>query len=338
MPLWLDKKYVSLSAPYLERFVWKHPTLANFRCPLCGDSQRNKTKTRGYCYPYKDKYFFKCQNCSVALPFGALLKKLSPALYNEYLLERLREQHPPEAPAPAQAPPQRRVPCPDGVFPLGACMDSQKPLYAVYEYAYNRKIPVPKLDRLFATRDAFSVFAPLVGSEKAAKVQDNVSYLVMPLTLPDGTWYGAQLRAIDSKMFTTFRWSHEPLKMFGLGQWDSGTRTYVLESPIDSLFVPNALAALGSDLLSALHVVEDAYLVEDRVLVWDNEPRNADVRRHLRGAINVGEKVVIWPRDWPKDVNDMVRVGLSVETVLNTIETRTFSGLRAELEFSQWSQ
>ena len=48
--LWIDIKYANLLSAQLELFKVKksNPYLANFRCPICGDSTKNKSKTRGY--------------------------------------------------------------------------------------------------------------------------------------------------------------------------------------------------------------------------------------------------------------------------------------------------
>ena len=44
MSLYIDKKYINMLSPRLERFAWKKQDLANCRCPLCGDSKKNKAK------------------------------------------------------------------------------------------------------------------------------------------------------------------------------------------------------------------------------------------------------------------------------------------------------
>ena len=52
----VDSKYVSLVSSRLEKFKRVKPDLYNFRCPICGDSSKNKTKTRGYSVCGKDEY------------------------------------------------------------------------------------------------------------------------------------------------------------------------------------------------------------------------------------------------------------------------------------------
>jgi hypothetical protein len=343
MSLWRDEKFLRLLAPTLQRFTQKSAHTFNFRCPLCGDSQTNKAKARGYIFPVGDVLLYKCHNCSVSLPFSALLRGQSRHLYDEYIFERLKEdgerpKAPPEAaPKPPESPPVHFLAQDSPVYPLSILNHAYPSLHVVLVFARDtRKLPDSAFDRLFATDKAKTWLTTLVGEEKASKVSDDLPYLVQPLRLPDGVWYGAQLRLVNRKEFLTFRWSHEPLKVFGLDAWTPRKLTYITEGPIDALFVPNALSTCGSDLLSGIRHLEDAEIMKPsnrRVYVWDNEPRNKEIVRHLRTAIKLNENVVIWPRRFPKDINDMVRADIDVDDVL---PKRTFFGLNAELEMAAW--
>jgi hypothetical protein len=347
MSLWRDEKFLRLLAPALPRFTQKTAHTFNFRCPLCGDSQTNKHKARGYVFPKADMLLYKCHNCSVSMPFSTFLKSQSRHLYDEYILERLKEQgrqQPNEfarsdrerLPEPITLPPVRHL-APALAYPLSSLTHAHPRLHLVYAFAKDvRKLPISAFDRLYATNDANRWLLPLVGDEKAKRVSDDIPYLVQPFRMPDGEWYGAQLRMVDRKEFTTFRWAHEPLKVFGLEAWSPDKLTLIVEGPIDSLFLPNALSPCGSDLLSGMRCLEDADILKPshpRVYIWDNEPRNKEIVKHIRMAIKLKENVVVWPRQFPKDINDMVRAGLDV---LNTIHNRTFYGLQAELAVSEW--
>lgn len=340
MSLWLEEKYLRLVSPQLDRYVQKHPHVFNFRCPLCGDSERVKTKARGFCFPKGQILIFKCHNCSVSLPFAALLRRLSPRLYDEYLLETLKEKGTSHAP---ENPPAETLRLPEvaiGRTPsmLLRRLDRVPPTDAVRAYVEGRKVPVSALPRLWGTTHCQSWLTPLVGEDKSAKVVDDKEYLVFPFTMPNGDWYGCQVRALDEKIYVTFRWEHDPLKVFGLDCWDPKQTTYVVEGPMDSLFVPNAIAACGSDLLGIPRILTDLGFMGPRdpvVYVWDNEARNSEVTRHMRHAVRLHEQVVIWPKGYPKDINDMVKAGLDP---VATIKSRTFRGLSAELEYTMWSK
>ena len=56
MSLYIDHKYTNLISSRLSRFARKSRELYNFRCPLCGDSQKNQYKARGYLYNKKNNY------------------------------------------------------------------------------------------------------------------------------------------------------------------------------------------------------------------------------------------------------------------------------------------
>lgn len=345
--LWIDEKYLRLVSPQLERFSQKHPHLWSFRCPLCGDSEQIKTKTRGYCFPNpkRDALQFKCHNCSVSLPLSALLKRLSSRLYDEYMLEQLQDKpRPVDHDVEAFRRVSRRTtvaPEPETVS-LVVClsdvaqMDAECAERRVLDYILNRQIPITALERLWCTMSARTWLASMVG-EKAEKVRDGLPYLVIPLTLPTGEWYGCQMRDIGRKEYITYIWAEKPLKVFGLSHWTPTEITYIVEGPLDAVFIPNAIAACGSDLMGVIHILEERGILPHdtpRVYVWDCEPRNAAVVKHMQTAVRLGESLVIWPKGFPvKDINDAVKAGIDIMRVMTK---HTFQGLRAELAFTAW--
>ena len=86
---YVDVKFIGLISSRLEQFKKKTNTLYNFRCPVCGDSERNRYKARGYLYPSKDRsgFIYKCHNCGDARSLGNLIKFVDNTLYQKYLLE-----------------------------------------------------------------------------------------------------------------------------------------------------------------------------------------------------------------------------------------------------------
>ncbi len=349
MSLWRDEKYLRLLGPTLDQFHDKGRHTFNFRCPLCGDSAKHKTKTRGYCFAKGDILMYKCHNCGVAIPFVAFLRSQNVDLYGQYMLEDVEEKRqkpafPPASPKPTPQPTQTAPEAPAPSVPAAGMGLERLPasgqLQAVTDFARARKLPDPAIARLYGTVSAHTWLTALVGEEKAKKAIDGVPYLVQPLCLPDGTWYGAQLRTIETKEYYTFRWSNEPLKVFGLEAWTPTKTTYVTEGPIDALFVPNAISTCGSDLVSGIQILEDQGYIKHsarRVYVWDNEPRNKEITKHIRNAIKLRESVVIWPLgEREKDINDMVKAGKSDIAAL--LARRTFTGISAELEFAAWTK
>ena len=90
MTVYIDRKFVDYVSGSLDKFSWKKDNLANCRCPLCGDSQKNKNKCRGFFYEREGSYYYKCHNCGVSLSLYSFLEQHAPALKTEYQLERYR--------------------------------------------------------------------------------------------------------------------------------------------------------------------------------------------------------------------------------------------------------
>ena len=89
--IFVDHKYIGLVSARLEKFAKRKENLYTFRCPYCGDSKRNKNRTRGYFYQRKSDYNFKCHNCGVSKSFTYFLKDIDQSLYDQYILERYKE-------------------------------------------------------------------------------------------------------------------------------------------------------------------------------------------------------------------------------------------------------
>ena len=80
MSVVVDRKYLLLISPKLKLFSQRKTDLYNFRCPICGDSQKDKNKCRGYVFKRKDDYFFRCHNCGASHNFYNFLERVHPCL------------------------------------------------------------------------------------------------------------------------------------------------------------------------------------------------------------------------------------------------------------------
>jgi hypothetical protein len=110
---------------------------------------------------------------------------------------------------------------------------------------------------------------------------------------------------------------------------------YVVEGPIDSLFIDNAVATADSHLEGASHVLEKNNIT----LIFDNEPRNKEICNQIDKAIDNHFNVVIWPPFVDsKDINDMILDGFSPDEIQDIISKNTFVNLRAKAEFVNWKK
>ena len=148
---------------------------------------------------------------------------------------------------------------------------------------------------------------------------------------------GVSGRALnDNKLrYLTLKYDEEQPLIYRLRTVDYNKRVYVTEGPIDSLFLPNAIAVAGSDFSKLNTIVP----VEQAVVVFDNEPRNPEIVKHLSHIIEDGFTVCIWPKSIrQKDINDMILNGLSSNIIEDTINKNKFSGLKAKMALRDWSR
>ena len=89
---YIDKNYLPRISNRLDKFkqVSNNPYKANFRCPYCGDSQKDPNKRRGWIIEIKDFIMYKCFNCDHSTSFGRFLKDHEPDLFQEYKVEKFK--------------------------------------------------------------------------------------------------------------------------------------------------------------------------------------------------------------------------------------------------------
>jgi hypothetical protein len=165
---------------------------------------------------------------------------------------------------------------------------------------------------------------------------DNDPRLIIPFKDNEGKIIAFQGRALgNSKIrYITVKLNDESNKLFGLERLNKNTKIFVTEGPIDSLFLENAVATADSNLSSA------GFLGKDKlVLVYDNEPRNPQIVKQIEKSINDGFNVCLFPQSFKgKDINEAVLNGLSKPEIKRIIDTNTFNGLRAKVEFNNWKK
>ena len=87
----VDVKYINLISSRFQKFKRVKNNLYNFRCPICGDSQTNKNKARGYLYQIKNNTNYKCHNCGINVSFNNFLKQIDTQIHKQYIFEKFKE-------------------------------------------------------------------------------------------------------------------------------------------------------------------------------------------------------------------------------------------------------
>ncbi len=334
MSVFIDRTFLLRASPKLQRFTQKKTDLYNFRCPLCGDSQKNKTKCRGFVYRKKDDYFYMCHNCSVSTTFYNFLKQVDESLIKEYQLERYRngtERGNYSKPDFSEA---KEKP----VFKERIRLESIESLpeeHFAKRYIKSRKIPVVFESQLYFAPD-FKQFVETLGIEKETLHKDD-QRLVIPFYDSKKNLIAIQGRALGKSelRYITIKLDDDFDKVFGLDRINQDEMIYVVEGPIDSMFLENAVATADANLESITKLFDKSQVT----LVFDNEPRNKQIVEKINLAIDNHFNVVIWPEFIDsKDINEMVLDGFSPDEIQDIISKNTFVNLRAKMEFVNWKK
>lgn len=333
MSVFIDRNFLLQLSPKLQRFTRKKDDLFNFRCPICGDSQKNKTKCRGFVFRKKDDYFYMCHNCGASMSFFNFLKHVDQNLVEQYTLERYKSGDRSNAPKPdfemAKSKPvfAKRLTLPS--------IESLPEEHFAKQYVRSRKIPENIYSNLYYTED-FKKFVDSFNVEKDNLVEDD-RRLIIPFHDNEGNLTGFQGRALGASKvrYITIKLVEDAPRIYNINKIDKEEKIYVFEGPIDSMFIKNSVAVASSSLESAAEFLDKSKLV----LVYDNEPRNKEIVKLMERAIDNHFNVVIWPEMMDdKDINEMVLSGFDTEELCDIIEKNTFVNLRAKMQFVNWKK
>ena len=319
----VDSKYIGMISSRLQKFKRVKDNLYNFRCPICGDSQKNKNKTRGYIYQVKNNTNFKCHNCGASMSFNNLLKEIDVNLHKQYTLEKFKEGHTGRN-FVVEAPKFEFV---KPVFKKSIDLPKASTNSFASEYLTKRKIDPDK----FYYADKFMEWTN-TQKQTFDTIKKDESRIVIPMYDENKNLIGFQGRALG-KSFTkyiTVMLNEEAPKVYGIEKIDKTIAVYITEGPFDSTFICNSIAMCGAD------VDISNWGISNPVWIYDNEPRNREIVNRIGRTIDNGNSIVIWPTNIiEKDINDMV---LSGHDVMSVVELNTYSGLEAKIKFNNWKK
>ena len=320
----IDSKYIGLVSSRLQKFKRVKPNLFNFRCPICGDSQKHKNKARGYFYQVKTNTNFKCHNCGASSSFNNFLKQIDATLHKQYTMEKFKEGFAGGRNFVVDEP---KLEFKKPIFKKKLDLPKATEVPIAKEYLEKRKLDPSKF--YFAHK-----FKEWVNTQKQTfdTIGRDESRIIIPLHDTEKNLIGFQGRSLgpNSVKYITVMINEDAPKIYGLDKVDNEKPIYIIEGPFDATLVQNGVAMCGSDLDIR------SFGWSDCIYVYDNEPRNREIVNRIDKTINGGYKVVIWPTSIvEKDINDMVLGGHNIMSVL---ESNTYSGLQAKVKFNNWKK
>ena len=320
----IDTKYIGLVSSRLQKFKKVKPDLYNFRCPLCGDSQKHKNKARGYIYGIKNNANFKCHNCGASLSLNNFIKQLDTTLHKQYTLEKFKEGHSGGRNFVVEEP---KFEFKKPVFRKSIDLPKASEVKIAKQYLENRKLDPTK----FYYTDKFKEWTN-TQKQTFDYIGKDEPRIIIPMYDTEQRMIGFQGRSLipNSVKYITIMIDEEAPKIYGLDKINKEKPIYIIEGPFDASLVENSIAMCGADVdIGSLGW-------SDYIYVYDNEPRSREITDRIRKTIDRGDKVVIWPTSIEeKDVNDMILGG---HQVMNMLNSNTYSGLKAKIKFNNWKK
>lgn len=332
----VDLQHATQLSNRLEQFKIKatNPYRFNFRCPICGDSRKSKIKARGWLIEDKkdQSLHFYCHNCGASHSFQNFLKAVDPMVYKDYISAKYIGKVKAEPTANVAVESFKTNVAKAVTDPLKKIKKVSQllPEHPVKRYITNRQIPSHQHYRLFYA-PKFKSWINSVVPDKFPDTDHEHPRLILPFIDKKGVCFGVTGRGFDPNglRYLTIMFDDRP-KIFGLDKVDFTKPYFVVEGPIDSLFLHNAVAMAGAD--GSLNGIENP---EKATFVFDNEPRNKEIHKRIERLIRQGMSVCIWPSSiTQKDINDMVQGG--VKDVESIIRSNTYKGLEANLKLAAW--
>ena len=349
----VDRKYVQVVGPRLDRFGMTTKVCHQARCPACGDSKKSKTKRR-LCFVENDNnVYIYCHNCNRSWTMKMFIDEFFPDVADEYYREyvtassegkkdfvRIKKSgasvrnllsKPTET--KKQDVTERSTSIFDLIDYITPIIDTPKDSEE-YRYLKNRGFTEEQMKYLFVTDD-FKQLASIIDKHgDHSRMVDNDKRIVIPfINFKDSTVYAIQGRSLDpnAKMkYITIKESENTIKTFYKEPIDKSKTVYCVEGPIDSLFIDNSVAACDSNLTRA----------DADVYIWDNEPCNKTTVDKIRKAVLDGKSVVVWDTSptIKQDINDMVLSGYTKQQITDIINENTYNGHMAYYKFSKWKR
>ena len=318
----VDSKYIGIISSRLLKFKRVKPNLYNFRCPICGDSQKHRNKARGYLYGMKADVNFRCHNSGASMTFSNFLKTMDPVIHKQYVFVRFKNNSTGRGTVVEEPTFKFKTPKFKTKISLPLCSEVQRGR----EYLERRRLDPEK----FYWAEDFTGFVnsikPTFGSHVPKEPR-----IIIPLYY-NKDLIGVQGRSLlpnSVKYITTIFYDEAP-KIYGLDTIRRGAPVFVTEGPFDSTFLLNSIAMCGAD------GDVGKWGISDPVWVYDNEPRSKEITARISNTITRGDKVVIWPSNiYEKDINDMVLAGHDVQSI---VESNVYEGLEANLKFTTWKR
>jgi len=160
--------------------------------------------------------------------------------------------------------------------------------------------------------------------------------LIIPFYNEGGKLFTYQSRSLRGDTFPKYITKVGEKCLFGEDTVsDNIPYIFVLEGPIDSMFIRNGVGVGGSTITERQSQFLHKHFDKQIIYIFDNDKDNPEMKKTVLKAIKAGKTVFIWPKELKqfKDVNEVCchyKIDLIKE---DYIVKNSFTGLEAEVKF-----
>lgn len=272
------------------------PTKLIFRCPICGDSKKNKRKKRGFLLTSSDgKSTVGCLNCDYRASFYYFLKENYPNHYKDWLM--------------------------DVLFIDGNYVKNQEEEVVHTCYVnYDQFIPLSTKSDSEIRKTAIKLINKrrlprhIARGWLYAEEGTYANRLIIPYYLKDGSFKYFEARDLTGKSFMKYRFPTAMAQEFyNIGFIDKTKDYFVFEGAMDSSFVRNSVATGGASKLARFFDEIDQMFHKNAIIVFDGD--NDGIKKSLL-MLKRGYRVFVWNSDMMRfakggkiDLNELVMNG-----------------------------
>lgn len=315
----------------------------NFRCPICGDSKKSKSKKRGWIFwsSKYDTFLYYCHNCFLSMTFQNFINTYYKEVYAQYIKENFKSARKDRK----ETLTENVLYCPNEKYKFTYDRLDLHTIYSLTkdhianQYFIKRKIP-EKFFKYFYYTDRYFEWINTKIPNKFEKTDFDDPRIVIPFYTLDRKIFAVSGRSIlenTNLRYITIKFDEDHPKVFGLERVKLDRQIYVFEGQFDSIFIPNSIACGGADV--SFEYLNSISNKKNYVFCYDNDPRNKEICVKIEDVINNGYKVCLLPyelKKYGKDINKMIENGMTSKQIYDIINNNIFEGMKAYVKLKIW--
>jgi len=261
----------------------------NVRCNVCGDSQKDKYKKRGFILTTKDPWVYYCHNCGTSTTAIKWMKEYFPVNYKNMIIDIMRNS--PDNDTREYNFKRKKSSSDRDEKEDTKHFKKLTKFQDCVDYCENRHIP----------REVYSKWFYADGGVFSGRI-------IITFRKPNGKIYYYQGRSFNNKKGVKYlsRFGDHKNTVYNYYNIDKSKPVPILEGPIDSIFVENSIAVTGLKLKG--YIIDS---IPKRYFLLDND-QSAHKRVHK--LLKTKDYVFNWTKflkDYKcigvvKDVNDFI--------------------------------